>query len=565
MAGIGESNLLQALGWAVFNSLWQMALLWIVYQLVTGLFKPISSSRKSFLATFLLVSGFGWFVYTFFSILGNDSSETLTGSGFLGVAGDERLNKWFYRTLPVASITYLLLLILPVLHFIKNYRYVQVIRRYGLNKVDVQWRIFVQKVSAQMGINRQVRVWLSDLVNSPVTIGYLKPVILLPLAAINQLTQQQLEAVLLHELSHIRRFDYLINLVTRLIKTLLYFNPFVSTFVKMIEREREKSCDEMVIQFQYDPHGYASALLTLEKANRPALLVLPAAGRKNDLLNRVEIILGIHKKPVITFNRLAGLLASLLCIIGLNAILILSKPGQGNRGVNFSAISSPFYFFTGDESVVPAGNEENLSPTIVNQTPSAEAKIASNTRPAKPKKAASFIPTSSVPPGYLYVNYEPIISHELKAYQEDQVHQALEASRKVLEDVQWNAAEKGLADVFTRKEKEVIKQGYLKEVEKFDWKKWENKLKVAYDQIDWARVNVQLDNAITNMRVDSLRTVYSLTLKELANLQKDLAETELKGIPDTDITLTGVVKKKVEVQKVLNKINAVRSKKIIHL
>ena len=71
--------------------------------------------------------------------------------------------------------------------------------------------------------------------SSPVTIGFLKPIILLPVAALNSLTPQQVEAVLLHELSHIRRYDYLINLVITLVHTLFYFNPFIKKFVSAIE------------------------------------------------------------------------------------------------------------------------------------------------------------------------------------------------------------------------------------------------------------------------------------------------------------------------------------------
>src|SRR5690348_1706213 len=108
--------------------------------------------------------------------------------------------------LPAASVAYFVLFLLPLFYFIRNYRYLQLIRKNGLSKVDVDWRMFVRNVAARMGIRKTVRVWLSDIVTSPVTIGYIKPVILLPIAAINQLSTQQIEAVLLHELAHIRRY-----------------------------------------------------------------------------------------------------------------------------------------------------------------------------------------------------------------------------------------------------------------------------------------------------------------------------------------------------------------------
>src|SRR4030095_9500964 len=159
-----------------------------------------------------------------------------------------------------------------------------------------------------MGIHKPVHIYVSDLITSPVTIGFLKPIIWMPIAALTNLTQKQVEAVLLHELSHIRRYDYLINLLISFIRTILYFNPFVRLFAKTIERERERSCDEMVIQFEYDPHGYASALLILEKNNLiRSTIAVAASGQRRDLLYRIEKILGIEKRKTPDFRRLGGL------------------------------------------------------------------------------------------------------------------------------------------------------------------------------------------------------------------------------------------------------------------
>ena len=374
MFAIGQSNFLQALGWAVMNSLWQMALLWVVYQLATAIFRTNKSSQKGFLATVLLFAGFAWFVFTFFSILADKPASETGYSAFVTISGNESVNNWLYTMLPIASLVYLVLLTLPVLNFIRNYRYVRVIRKYGLKKADVKWRMFAQKVAAQMGIVKSVQVWMSEFVSSPVTIGYLKPIILLPVAAVNHLSAEQIEAVLLHELSHIKRFDYLVNLVTRIIQAILYFNPFVRGFAVIIEREREKNCDEIVLQFQYEPHGYATALLALEKASHlpHSLAVAAADGKKNELMGRIESILGIQKKPVLSFNKLAGIVAALLCFISLNALLLLSKPGasKANPGL-LTEMSGPFNLFTpGIESLPLAENKvQEVKPsTIVNDS-----------------------------------------------------------------------------------------------------------------------------------------------------------------------------------------------------
>jgi beta-lactamase regulating signal transducer with metallopeptidase domain len=572
MTAIGESNFLHALGWAVLNSLWQMALLWVVYQFITGIIRPITSLKKSSFASVLIIAGFAWFIYTFFSILtGSSSSEAAISTNLLSITGNEELNTWLNVTLPIASITYMMLLVFPILHFGKNYRYVQLIRNTGLSKINVEWRMFVRKVSAQMGIKKPVHIWVSELVSSPVTIGYLKPVILVPLAAINHLTPQQLEAVLLHELSHIRRYDYLINLIINFIQTILYFNPFVKAFVKVVEREREKSCDEMVMQFQYDPHGYASALLMLEKVNYfPKPLAVAVGGKRNDLLHRIELILGVNKKSIIPFNKIAGLFASLLCIIGLNALVLFSKPTKGNETANFAGITSPFYFFAdynASEAAHNVSNEIKIA-SIVNHTqkPGIQPEDKTLLQPAVASEYTYSPGTIEVnTPAYINVNYSPVVLPELKKYEEEQVKQTIEASKKVIEDVQWKAAEKNLADAFTDKEKEQLKNEYLKEVSKFDWNQWENKLKLAYDNIDWDKINEQLGKAVTMIRIDSLQKVYSVAAIELEKVQQQLTANDLKGIPDSDISLKEIQNKKEQLLKLSTNLKDIRAKKIIRL
>jgi len=562
----GQANFLQSLGWAVLNSLWQLALLWVIYQVITGIFRNAKSSLKSSLASSLLIGGFAWFIYTFLCVYINNTAKTVISSAFVNAEPNEQVSVWLLQTLPVASVLYLVLLILPLLHFVRNYRYVKVVRKYGLTKMHVEWRMFVSKVAAQMDIKKKVQIWVSEFVSSPVTIGFLKPVILVPLAAINHLTPQQLEAVLLHELSHIKRFDYLINLIINFIQTILYFNPFAKAFMKIVEKEREKSCDEMVLQFQYDSHEYATALLTLEKVNADNNpLAVGAGGRKNDLLNRVELIMGIQRKPLFSFNKLAGLMAGLLCVILLNALLLFSKPGNGNRAVSFTPVISSFHFVQND--ITRTNNAEAAPDSYRVEQPSAITNHVKKDKPASIKEEPSFADyvSAAINPALISASLEFANTPELKKYQEEQVERAMEASKKVLESVQWKAVEKSIADVFNQKEKDDLKATYEKEMEKFDWKKWESSLKQAYDKIDWEKINTQLSVAVTQVRLDSIQLVYNKAISKLDGVRKELSFNDMNGIPDTDITLKEIERKKTDVLRALNELKTVRKKKIVHL
>ena len=132
--------------------------------------------------------------------------------------------------------------------------------------------------------------------------------------------------------------------------------------------------------------------------------------------------------------------------------------------------------------------------------------------------------------------------------------------RKVLENIQWKAIEKSIADVFNSKEKEGLKASYEKQMDKMDWNKWESKLKLAYDKIDWDKINSQLAYAVNQIRFDSIQMVYNKAMSKLEDASKELPLNNLKGIPDTDINL-----KAIEQKKAINELKAVRSKKIVHL
>ena len=575
MGAFGESNFLQALGWAVLNSLWQMALLWVAYQFITGVFKVKSPAHKSMLATCFLITGFGWSLFTFVSILFSD--DTVVAANLVSMEGNEQVNDWLRQTLPIASSIYLLLLVLPLLHFIRNYRYVQVIRHQGLSKADIDWRMFVKKIAAQLGIKKNVQVWMSELVTSPVTIGYLKPVILIPLAAMNHLTEKQMEAVLLHELSHIRRYDYFINLIIKFIQSILYFNPFVKAFVKIVEREREKSCDEMVMQFQYDPHGYATALLELEKANHfPKVLAVAASGKKNDLLHRIEWILGVEKKPVVSFNKVAAVFAGLLFIIGLNTLLLLSKPSDKSQAPVFADLSSPFYFFVNDNDrkaadMVTPPVIEIPKEVIANHAATdgkSETKVNSEQAPSKaptePAEHLSSLRFRNHDQFYTVTTYQPVMP-VLSPKELTQVKEALNASKIVLKEGQWKAVETKIAEVFTEQEKTLLKAELTKQINKMDLSKWEKNLKIAYDVIDWDQVNRELDLAVSKITLDSLQKVYSTAYADLCKLQSQLNENCQPSIPDTEISIESIEAKKLEIQRSLNKLKVVRTKKVVHL
>jgi beta-lactamase regulating signal transducer with metallopeptidase domain len=315
-----QSAFLKALGWALLSSLWQMALLWLVYMGLTMNGKKLLSRQRHAIALLSLAGGSLWFLTTLVINL----YKAASGPQVVYVENDPApatgawpgvITHWFEPALPFLSLTYLLAAAFLFVRFYFQYRNTQQLFTTGLQKADPEWRIFLQHVVQQMGIKKKVQIWLSTMVDTPVTLGIFKPVILLPVAAVNHLSMKQAEAIILHELNHIRRNDYLVNLLIACVDVILFFNPFARLLTGIIRKEREHCCDDMVLQFCYEPHSYARALLTLEQnRNATSALALAATGKdKYFLLNRVKRILG-NEPASNPFNQklVAYLLSTLL-------------------------------------------------------------------------------------------------------------------------------------------------------------------------------------------------------------------------------------------------------------
>ncbi len=298
-----QSPLLKVLGWALFNSLWQMALLWLSYSILISVFNNIASQIRYRLALVFLGIGTIWFGVTLAAAWFFPVDLIATGwPPFLSPAPGTPGRLWqttrllMDDILPYGSTLYLLALGGLLTRYFAHYWHSRKLNRQGLSKLPPEFRVFVAATSRSMGIHTPVTAWLSSLVDVPLTLGFLKPVILLPITMVSHLTPQQVEAILVHELAHIRRKDYLLHLVATLVDGLFFFNPFSRLLIRQLKKEREHCCDDLVLQFRYDPRSYVSALLSLATNGRQKQLLAIAATGEGDrmLLQRAKRIL--HQK-----------------------------------------------------------------------------------------------------------------------------------------------------------------------------------------------------------------------------------------------------------------------------
>ena len=151
----------------------------------------------------------------------------------------------------------------------------------------------LQAVKRRMNFTSALRVSLVDWLESPAVAGVLRPVLLLPAATLAGLTTQQLEAVLAHELAHVRRRDYLVNLLQTGLETILYYHPAVWWASHVVRTEREHCCDDIAIACTGDRVAYATALLEMEQSRgaAPQLAMAATGGR---LKSRIARVMGVR-------------------------------------------------------------------------------------------------------------------------------------------------------------------------------------------------------------------------------------------------------------------------------
>lgn len=293
-----------ALGWTVLHSLWQAMLVALLLAGAMILLQGRKAKLRYHLANGSLVVIVGLAVYTFFSFYtgaGADLAEEtvihVPGAGVEVLAGENSFLMWFEayfnEHMPLIVVIWFMGMVIFLLRMLGGLAYVEYLKNRFTKQMPKDWNNKLLKLSKKLSLKRKVRLLESALVTVPMVIGWLKPVVLIPVGAVNGLTAEQAEAVLAHELAHISRHDFLFNLIQSLVEVIFYFNPAVWWVSGIIRTERENCCDDIALELCEDRLAYAKALVVLEEQNKtrvPGMALAFSSGRKQ-MLNRISRIL----------------------------------------------------------------------------------------------------------------------------------------------------------------------------------------------------------------------------------------------------------------------------------
>jgi TonB family protein len=259
------------------------------------------------------------------------SSTVLPASGLTTVLARDQ---W----MPAIVLIWAVGVSLSSLHLAVSWLMVGIVRR-GASRLSREAQRQLAVLAARLGIRRCVHIAESAHVAVPTVMGWMRPLILVPASTLAGLSPKQLEAILVHELAHVRRHDYIVNVVQSVIETLLFYHPAVWWMSRRIRAERELCCDDLVVSTSGDRLTYARALAELE-AHRLRTPALAVAANGGDLMHRITRLLGTAPADR-SATSIGGVLAVLLAL----PLIVIGQAAAGARPivpeVSAPAVMSP--------------------------------------------------------------------------------------------------------------------------------------------------------------------------------------------------------------------------------
>lgn len=301
------TEIVQTIGWTLLNSLWQGMAIALLLAIALFVFRKKSAQFRYALSVsamgLLVIAAVVTYVIEYQLIiqveepLGILRFDAENSNEFL-LTQLESTSTWFTyfidyfnQNIPLMVLVWMLGILFMGLRMIGEITYVYHLKNYQTQIVPNAVQLQLETLLNQLNIQKRVKILESLKVQTPMVIGFLKPVILMPIGLISGLSSKQIESILAHELVHIKRHDFAINLLQSFVEVLLFFNPAVWWISACIRAEREHCCDDLAIQVTGDKTTFVKTLAQLEEIRISNQFAMAFANNRNGVLHRIRRIL----------------------------------------------------------------------------------------------------------------------------------------------------------------------------------------------------------------------------------------------------------------------------------
>jgi TonB family protein len=326
MSDLASSLPIQATGWALVHSLWQGALLALLAAGALRLMRDRAAEWRYAIASGALLLQVLAFAGTWLWLAGTPDPMPLAGLlASVHGTGTADSGTWLLRLrlglgpwIPWLSLAWLLGSAMKLVRLGQALAWLYGPCLHSQRPAPAPWPARFEALRRRCGVAARVHLGVSDRVDSLVVLGWLKPLVLVPAGAFLALSPEALEALLVHELAHVRRRDFLANLAQTLAEALLFYHPAAWWLSRRIRLEREHCCDDAAVRACGDPVLYASALAGLEELRSPSNVIpdLAPAASGGKLMSRIQRILRPRSIPAPVLP-MAALLPALALAAGL--------------------------------------------------------------------------------------------------------------------------------------------------------------------------------------------------------------------------------------------------------
>lgn len=437
--GLPNNRLIQAICWTLVHSLWQGLLIAIVAAFIVMRTRRSAAKIRYDLFTALFIAFIVISCFTFLrqlsiskknepvitsislSTVPGSSGHLMEGSAINGTTTETHLfnsiSDYLDKQAPLIVIIWFFFFSAKLVRILANIGYVQRIRHYKTYSPPLYWEQKITGLAETLGVRRSVILLESAIVKIPMVVGLLKPVILVPLGLLSNLPPDQVEAVLLHELAHIRRKDYLVNLLQNFAEVLFFFNPAVWWISSLMREERENCCDDIAIGNIKNKKQFINALVAFQEyALRPANpSAIAFAGRKKYLLNRVKRIIHNENKKLNAMEK-GFFIFSIVAIsfIGFVSMKQIQPKAKSHHDTVPATKTSDTVPLTQASDTTPARHVFSSASSTTNRNGASETKTVT----ATDKNGKSYkIVMKDKEPMELFVNNQKIPSSEMGSYE----------------------------------------------------------------------------------------------------------------------------------------------------